>query len=134
MSHWVWICVLLAALCISYVTLAVEWMPTDSALPLFLSDAPGTMAEHRLKRQFSSRVWGGPHVDGPDRCLPDHCAWKNGVLVCRTHVPPCTKGKHDESLPDILTHRDRSSTAVRCDPLSDAQSRKELPRVSQSAP
>jgi hypothetical protein len=31
------------------------------------------------------RTWGNPIFDGPDRCLPDHCWWKSGILYCKNH-------------------------------------------------
>lgn len=62
------------------------YSPVDAPLPAELSDPPGTMKAHADARMFAARTWGNASVDGPDRCMPEHCFWRDGVLVCRGHL------------------------------------------------
>uniref|UniRef100_A0A6C0CMP2 Uncharacterized protein n=1 Tax=viral metagenome TaxID=1070528 RepID=A0A6C0CMP2_9ZZZZ len=55
----------------------------DQPIPSFLSEPAGSMQTFYASRADSNK-WGSASVDGPDKCLPKHCVWKNGILVCRS--------------------------------------------------
>lgn len=54
----------------------------DCPIPEYVQDPPVNLVVHEQLRTYVSDKWGNPNTDGPDRCMPETCYWKDGKLHC----------------------------------------------------
>lgn len=52
----------------------------DAPVPDSISER-GSIQEFYMARK--GKDWGNAERDGPDKCMPDRCYWKNGILICK---------------------------------------------------